>query len=256
LAAYLAVDPADWGTDAPVETSRWLVERSQCVRCHDRDETNNLRRERLAELRAGHVPEALPSLTWTGDKLHTSWIERTLAGRLAEPARPWLAARMPSFPTIAHELSLGLSAEHGWPATDGNPRPAADPDRVELGRQLTLPTGLDCRQCHAIGRIQPRGDERTQLARGIAFELARDRLRPAEFLRYALDPPRYDPTSRMPKLSPDGQHTALRSLAEGNAMVQFQAIWHYLQHFETTDEYQAGLRSGNQQPLPPVEIHP
>ncbi|MFO0914130.1 MAG: c-type cytochrome [Pirellulales bacterium] len=243
LAAYLATPLTDWGTEPPSETARWLVERSQCIRCHDRDGIASHRRERLAEMMAGHVPEALPSLTWTGDKLHTLWIERTVAGQLSHPTRPWLAARMPSFPAIAADLAGGLSSEHGWPASTGNSPPPADAERIELGRQLTLPTGLDCRQCHAIGLIQPRGDEKTQLAHGIAFELVRERLRPAEFLRYALDPPRYDPSSRMPKLSPDGQHTALRSLADGNAVVQFQAIWHYLNHFEKTDEYQADLRS-------------
>lgn len=258
LAAYLATPPADWGTEPPTETARWLVERSQCIRCHDRDVIASHRRERLAEMMAGHVPEALPNLTWTGDKLHTMWIERTVAGQLSQATRPWLAARMPSFPGIAADLARGLSSEHGWPESTGNSPPPADAERIELGRQLTLPTGLDCRQCHAIGLIQPRGDEKTQLAHGIAFELVRERLRPAEFLRYALDPPRYDPSSRMPKLSPDGQHTALRSLADGNAVVQFQAIWHYLNHFEKTDEYQADLRrtdsrKGTAPDRPPTE---
>ena len=42
-----------------------------------------------------------------------------------------------------------------------------------------------------------------------------------------LDPPRIDISTKMPKLSTGGK-TSIRNIADGDAKVQFDAIWQYL----------------------------
>jgi hypothetical protein len=213
-----------------VEDSARLIERLNCRGCHHRDAQLSPRGELIAEeSERGVPPEAWPNLTWAGEKLHASWLKPFLKGELPERPRPWLKGRMPAFPAYAETLTRGLVAEHGW---DQSPveQPKLDADAIENGRRLTLALGgLDCRQCHGIGGVVPAGDERTRLARGIDFLVLRDRMREEHFLRYALDPPRFDIATRMPKLAVDGRTTKIATIYDGDARRQFAAIWQYLQ---------------------------
>jgi hypothetical protein len=134
---------------------------------------------------------------------------------------------MPAFPGYAEELAKGLAAEHGVAGDDGA-RPF-DPEAAKVGEQLTLKVHLDCRQCHAVGDLQPTGDEKTRLAPGINFADIGQRLRYDYYHRFVLDPPRWDVTSRMPQLAPDGKTTKVTSFYDGDAAKQFDAIWHYIQ---------------------------
>ena len=47
---------------------------------------------------------------------------------------------------------------------------------------------------------------------------------------------RWDVTSRMPQLAPDGKTTKVTSFYDGDAAKQFEAIWHYIQSVKTTDK--------------------
>ena len=99
-----------------------------------------------------------------------------------------------------------------------------------IGEALaTRPGLLDCRQCHAIGDLPPTGDKQTLLAPGINFALTRDRIRFDFYRRFTLDPPRYDVTTRMPKLAADGRTTKVTDIFDGDARRQFEAVWQFLQ---------------------------
>lgn len=137
---------------------------------------------------------------------------------------------MPAFPAdYAARLAVGLAVEHGAGLDFRHSEPPK-PDLVELGRRLTLKDGgLDCRQCHGIGRLQPQGDDRTKLAPGINFAQSRERLRGDYYHRFVLDPPRYELATRMPKLSADGKTTKATAILNGDAKQQFEALWHYIQ---------------------------
>ena len=173
-------------------------------------------------------PEVLPALTWTGERFHSDWLARLLAGRLDSKSRPWMKARMPAFPGFAETLADALAAEHAVEnAPDSSHR--FDPELAEVGRQLSLQSGLDCRQCHAVGAIQPRGDEKTQIALGINFTHIRQRMRYEAYQRFMLDPPRYDINTKMIKLSEDGLSTKLRTVFDADTRRQFEALWHYIQ---------------------------
>lgn len=181
------------------------------------------------ESETGLPPEIVPNLTWAGEKLHSAWTHSLLVGQIAERSRPWMKLRMPSFPARARLLANGLAREHGL-SSDPSERPSIEPELAEIGEVLATRAGLlDCRQCHAIGPLPPTGDKSTLLAPGINFALTRERIRHDFYRRFTLDPPRYDVTTRMPKLAVDGRTTKVKNVFDGDARRQFDAVWHYLQ---------------------------
>jgi mono/diheme cytochrome c family protein len=210
-----------------VEETRYLVDRYRCFACHSRDGKTSPRGLLLQEESESGLPvETLPDLTWAGEKLRMGWVRSLLSGK-EKPSRPWLTARMPTFPN-AEALSAGLAAEHGL-SLDEEESIAVDPALAKLGRELVgLKTGLDCRQCHAMGSEEPIGDDRTQIALGINFATVRDRMRHEHYGRFVLDPPRFDIGTRMPRLVTDGRSTRVTSILGGDASKQFEAIWHYI----------------------------
>ena len=105
-----------------------------------------------------------------------------------------------------------------------------------IGEKLTLQTGLDCRQCHAIGNLQPRGDKDTKINVGVNFTYIRDRLRRDSYQRFMLDPPRYDINTKMIRLSEDRLTTKLKEYFDADAHQQFGAVWHYIQSLPEPNE--------------------
>ena len=213
----------------PQETSARLVKRLRCASCHDRDGRQSDRALVIAQEGSGRLPETIPSLTWAGEKLRSDWTRQLLSGELVQKTRPWLTARMPAFPTYAEPLAAGLACEHGIDPNESATDSTTDPSLVDAGEALTRQNGLDCRQCHAIGDLQPRGDKDTKIALGINFSHIRDRMRHDAYHRFMLDPPRYDINTRMIKLSEDGLTTKLKDFFDANAHQQFEAVWSYIQ---------------------------
>jgi mono/diheme cytochrome c family protein len=229
LAAFLTSGRDSPQRPAPAEDTAQFVSQLRCTACHDRDAARSPRRLIVAaDGRRGIAPDNLPSLTWTGEKLHQDWTARLLSGRLEERMRPWQPARMPAFPAYAQILTAGLVAQHGLAAgSEADFEP--EPQLAEFGRQLTLPATLDCRQCHGVGSEQPRGDDRTQIALGINLAHTRERLRHDYYRRFVLDPPRYDINTRMPRFAATDGTTRVKSILGGDAPAQFEAVWHYIQ---------------------------
>jgi hypothetical protein len=203
----------------------------RCGACHNRDhEAAPLRRIIAEESEHGVAPEGIPNLTWAGEKLHSQYVQDLLDGKRHTRARPWLRARMPAYPHYAGKLAAGLAAEHGVATSSGPHRPSKPTAPAPLGDRLTRKDGgLDCRSCHGVGQDEPTGDERTKVAQGINFAHSRERLREEFYLRFVLDPPRHDVTTRMPKLSADGKTTAATAILAGDARKQFEAIWEFIQ---------------------------
>ncbi|MDB5390501.1 MAG: Trehalose utilization [Planctomycetaceae bacterium] len=215
-----------------ITESRSLMHRLNCSACHSRDGKNSPLGEIIAEEGDGLPVESIPHLTWAGEKLRPDWIARLLRGDLKYKTRPLLKARMPAFPAYSW-LGEGMAKEHGaWfvapnASSEQNPQ---DAPLVELGHQLTLKTkGLDCRQCHGVGAEQPSGDKSTLISPGINFSVTAERMDFDFFPRLMMNPPRYDPSSRMPVFSVDGKTTAAKEILDGDANRQFDAIRKYLQ---------------------------
>ena len=134
---------------------------------------------------------------------------------------------MPAFPRYARVLAQGLAVEHAVDPDEAKPI-VVDPALVAVGEKLTLQTGLDCRQCHGIGNLQPRGDKNTKISEGINFTYIRDRLRHESYQRFMFDPPRFDINTNMIKLSANGITTKVKQYYDADAHKQFEALWHYI----------------------------
>ena len=241
LLEFIRLDLESLQRTDPIETSARLIEKLQCANCHDRDGRRSHRMLVIAEEGSGKVPEPLPALTWSGEKLQPTWTESLFAGESIFKSRPWIRARMPSFPAYAKALAHGLAAEHAV-----NPHQQSllevDADLAAIGENLTRQTALDCRQCHGIGNQLPRGDKNTKIAEGINFTDIRDRMRRDAYERFMFDPPRYDINTRMIRLSEDGLTTKVKEYFDADAHQQFAAVWHYIQSLPPREETENGTR--------------
>lgn len=246
LLRFLEAGRTSLDIDPPAEQADRLLLRFNCAACHDRDGSPSPRLEIIADEGSGKPHDPLPNLTWAGEKFQPEWTTRFLAGKLDYRPRPWLTARMPLFARETSHLPLGFAAQHGL-TSNSNPSRSTlntsslstrdtptETELIEIGRKLTLAGGLDCRQCHGVGSVQPRGDSRTKIALGINFSHVRERLNADHYQRFVLDPGRYDANSRMPRLAADGRTTKINFIFEGDARRQFDAIWRYIRNFDTS----------------------
>ncbi len=232
LQAFLSTAEPERTFLANDELAERHIQRLRCTACHHRDNIISPRGEIIAEESdRGLPPETLPNLTFAGEKLHAAAIADIVGGKVKEPQRTWLKARMPAFPFYADSIAHGLAAQHAVQATVHDaPTVAVTEDVLDIGKRLTLTNGgLDCRQCHGIGGQLAAGDEKTQLARGIDFLAVKKRVRYDFYRRFVLDPPRFDVGTRMPKFVTDGRITKVNHIYDGDARQQFDAIWLYLQ---------------------------
>ena len=227
IAAALQVGPQAWRRGGAGEFAQRQVQSLRCTTCHQLDgEQSSLGYILDEEAVGGHPPEAIPDLTWVGDKLRSDWTRRLLAGQLGYRAREHLRIQMPAFVSRAKWLSRGLAVQHGY-----GPEPAlrieVDPRKAAVGAQLAaMDTGMSCHRCHPIGNRQPQApfDARSTNLIHVA-----QRLRRSYYGRWMLNPQRIDPATKMLRFAPDGKQTSLRQYYEGDAIRQFDALWHYLQ---------------------------
>ncbi|MBL8756388.1 MAG: c-type cytochrome [Planctomycetes bacterium] len=231
LTAYLPfADSAPFHRSPLDYATRHLVA-DRCTACHALDGKPSTWAQWAAREGAGTplpkeqdpVAQGLPALTWVGSKLQPSWIERFVLGQEKSP-RPWLTARMPSFPHDGTPIAHGLVREHGYGQAD---EPVAPPN-AQLGlhgeRLLGQGTGFACTNCHALGdKPAAQVFERE----GIELITARGRLRHEYYTRWLRDPVRLDPDSRMPNFAPGGK-SAFTDVLGGDGAQQFEAIWQYL----------------------------
>ena len=237
LRAYLKAPPSQVSITQQANEAvlPHMLTRLRCTACHARDTSSATWPEVVAEEGSGKLPESVPQLTWVGEKLQGPWVAKLIKGEQHQKTRPWLTARMPGFPEYANQIAQAMANEHGVLFCEPVPN-ELDQRQIGLGHRLTLRDGgLDCRQCHGLGKELPRGDTATQIALGINFAMVRDRLRPEFAQRQLLDPPRYDIGSRMPRFAPDLRTTPFKQIEAGDARKQFEAIEQYLWSIKTEE---------------------
>ena len=226
LAAFLSGQGDSLARSTSVEATWRFMKELRCHACHTRgDRFADWPEVLFEEGVAGHPPENVPLLTWTGEKLRVEWMEKLFAGELAYKPRPWLTARMPSFPTRGIVIANGLAAEHGL-AREVKSGPLPEEGDLKIALKLTLKDGgLDCRQCHAMGAEVLKMENQ---AYGVSFGYIRHRMRYGYYQNWMLNPLRFNPATKMPRYSPDRQSTAIKHIFEGDARRQFDSLWHYL----------------------------
>jgi len=204
-----------------------------CQACHSYDNRGShwslLATETLhLKTKEKHLAQNRPSLSWVGEKLHSSWTQQLLEGKLPYTLRPWLAARMPAFSTYGEKLSKGLAMEHGIsPQTTKSLRQPITPDTAAIDHGEKIVTSAGCNACHAIADKKPIA----QFESGAPnLKYAQQRLQKEYFLRWMLNPQRIDPATTMPKYSfkEEDQIKTPFPILGGDAEKQHQAVWQYL----------------------------
>ena len=247
LAAFVSSPAAVSAAEAPSEIAERWIAALRCNACHRRDGQDDVWTSREHELVAlepllaaapgadavpYRVDQTRPSLTWAGEKLQPEWMAAFIAGEVAGKPRPWLKARMPSFPAYAPPIASGLALSHGCPPV-GPPPPAPDPALAEIGRSLAGKAGgFGCAACHRIGAADTGSPFEVE---GVNFMRVRSRLRKDYYDRWMRNPVRVEPGARMPQFAGDDGKTPHRDVLDGDAARQFDALWHYLMAGESIE---------------------
>ena len=234
-----------------VEFSERHIASNRCNACHQRDHTLSVisgmnttiekllatlppepPAERIADHGADHgenggaaAVNPAPSLTLSGDKLRPEWIAKFVGGELPYRTRPWLNQRMPAFPVRADLLGQGLAMSHGMPPVTPADPPSSGPGAEDGRKLLGSDGGFNCIQCHGVGAAPAVA---VFEAPGVNLGYANQRLQKDFYHRWMLNPLSFDPTTRMPKFSPDGVTTPLSDVLGGQARDQFEALWQAL----------------------------
>ncbi len=226
--------------DSPLEFAQRAVTELRCVACHQLDARQSVwssvteEANLLGALKGGptqanpHGPRfttSIPQLTWLGEKLQPAWSVKTIAGAHAEKTRPYLYGRMPAFPAYAEVLAKGLSHWHGFDDKTASWGGKEVELAAEGSKLLGDQGGFACTVCHDVGK-QPASAPFE--APAVNFAWASQRLRLSYYERWLAEPQRMDPETKMPRYSDAKGRTQLRSVFDGDAKRQFEAIRQYL----------------------------
>jgi mono/diheme cytochrome c family protein len=206
LRRFAGTDRASLGRQAPMEFADRELEILNCRECHGKF-------------------DGFPALDLVGEKLKPEWVDAFLSGKIPYKPRPWLDARMPSFPTFAQPLAQGIAMRLGFPPKTA-PEPAIDRQAAQVGQKLVSSEGgLSCISCHAVGSVAA-----TQVFEnaGINFAYISERLLKPYYERWLRNPLAIDPVSKMPVFFDEDLRSPLVGFYEGDGAKQIQAIWEYL----------------------------
>jgi mono/diheme cytochrome c family protein len=237
-AAIKAFAKTDWSAlsrESSAEFSQRQIRLLNCTACHIRDVQEDMWSKLAPEIIAMQqdlppeppppVEQSRPLLTWTGEKLHTEWMAKFIAGQIEYKPRPWLRSRMPAFASRAQLLAEGMTLDHGVSFTD-RPEPPVDADLAALGKKLIGRNGgFSCNQCHAINKTPALVPFDSPAPN---FMYVHERMRKDYYHRWTRSPSKYQPGTRMPTFADTEGKTAFKNILDGDAHQQFEAIWQYL----------------------------
>lgn len=218
-----------------------------CLACHVRGELDAL--DASAELFDTHDPtlglegRVPPPLTGVGAKLQRRWLKNTIGHGQRE--RPYLKTRMPGFgDDFAARLTTAFDAQDQPFEATISPLPddrKQAEEVVKVGQQLAGDKGMGCIACHLFA-----GEQGGSMAGIDLLHSTGERLRPAWFKQFVLDPYAFKPGTLMPKFYPGGKSTR-PEIADGDVDAQLDGLWHYLAKGRNVRK-PSGLRR------PPIEL--
>jgi mono/diheme cytochrome c family protein len=232
---------------------RRVLERKNCLGCHDRDDVRGISKHAAAMAQADaslnglHMTLIPPRLNAVGDRMQDEALATAIQGEQKSRRLDWLRVRMPKFPhtpveqaaLVAHlighdriperptEKPLTHSPDHrnggarrgGRTTRDSDSKP--DPQRLLAGRELLGGKGFSCVACHAVKDYTPKV---TALGtRGSNLFLIGQRMRTDYFFRWTRAPLRVMPGVEMPNYQRPHEFILPGKLDE-----QLTAIWEAL----------------------------
>lgn len=224
----------------PEERIPLEMTRLNCIACHQRGEDGGVKESLDAffgshEESLGNEARIPPPLTGIGAKLRPEWLNKVLYD--GEAIRPYMKTRMPQFGREALSSWTDLFSQvdrmpsHDLPEPDQKDRRAMR----DAGVLLLGEKGLNCIACH-----NHNGKESPGL-KGMDLMTTFQRLQPAWFRAYLLNPAAFRPGIIMPMYWPDG--VAIQTeILDGNTELQFQALWYHFSLGRSAAD-PAGIRS-------------
>jgi glucose/arabinose dehydrogenase/cytochrome c551/c552 len=238
-------------TVSPFENRQRIVRRLGCLRCHSRDSDRPPPIELAGATLGGSNLETIPfQRTPRLDLVHHKYVASHLHSAVREGVggmrHPRYSYRMPAFGDLALVVLQALAEADGDLLGDFAPEPptSADPTLGPLsGPQLTGFQGYSCVSCHIWnGQVLAEPDPG---AVGTDLTRLTNRIRRDWFDRFVENPLRFVPGTAMPSVFPHGQPATLRSVLDGDATRQRDAIWSYLA---------LGKSAPPPKPAPPIPV--
>jgi hypothetical protein len=233
LAAYRVIAGSE-RTPSPYHTRQRLLERSGCMRCHQRDSDRPAPLEIISSTLGGSMLESVPfqrtpRLTDTHQKYQPSALLSAIREGVSGLRHGRYSFRMPAFGTQAETLAQALAESDGEVPGQTLPDlpPPADPTAGSLaGPQLVGFQGYACVSCHLwSGQTLSEPDPG---AMGPDLTRVTGRIRREWFDRYLEGPARVHPGTPMPNIFTHGKPATLTSILDGNPTKQRDALWSYL----------------------------
>ncbi len=233
IEAYFAVAARE-KYPSPFETRQRIVRHLGCARCHQRDSDRPPPIELAASMLGGSNLETIPfqrtpRLHFVHQKFTASHLLAAVREGVAGLRHSRYSYRMPAFGDHAVVALQALAEADGdlIATTDPQPQESTDPTLGSLtGSQLVGFQGYSCVSCHiwngqALADPDPGavGPDLTKLS---------GRIRRDWFDRFVENPLRHNPGTAMPSVFPHGQPATLRTVLDGNAARQREAMWSYL----------------------------
>lgn len=199
----------------------------RCTACHDRGTLGGVADERDDYFQTtnpnlgpqGRIP---PTLTGVGAKLKPKWLREVLVSGRA--IRPYAKTRMPQFGTanIEHLIDL-FQRQDTLPAVElAETDDQEEQKRMrEAGFELVSEGGLNCIACHTFQ------EKPAMTMPAVDLTEMHERLKPAWFYHYMLEPKRFHRGTVMPAFWPDGK-SARKEILAGDTHQQISAIWEWM----------------------------
>jgi mono/diheme cytochrome c family protein len=210
------------------------LERSGCVRCHQRDTDRpaplELASSKLGGSNLETVPfQRTPRLTHAHQKFTRPYLIDAITKGVSGLRHKSYSFRMPVFGAEAETLVEALAEADGdLPANPEAPAPGpTDPTAGSLfGPRLIGFQGYACVSCHLWDG--QRLSEADPGAAGTDLTRVGGRIRHDWFDRFLEDPARFHPGTPMPGIFPKGRPAQLTSILDGDAARQREALGQYL----------------------------
>ncbi|XZE18571.1 hypothetical protein SH449x_003868 [Pirellulaceae bacterium SH449] len=222
----------------------------RCINCHVRDDYGGVHDAhnfffKGSELNLGDDGRIPPPLTLMGAKLQPNWLKKVLFD--GESVRYYMATRMPQYgadnlqhlPELFSRLDQLDGPEMKIPSPESRDESEREREKTlrPAGRELLGDKGANCVACHQFN------GKAANVNQGIDLLTSYERLQPAWFYHYLLNPGGFRPRTVMPTAWPDGKSN-FKTILEGDTDQQIEAIWYYLS-LGTSAADPSGVRTVN-----------
>lgn len=206
-----------------------------CYACHTRDGLGGVGRyrrgyfETVTGVDLGDEGRLPPPLSGVGRKLKPDWLKRLFHGDPKTTLRRHMTIRMPAFPHADVTALADLLGD----VDEANPAPASQVFATSTAGVETSPNGSIGRDLVGIGCIECHAFDSQAMPGVIGVDLTSvpERVFPAWFRDFVLNPGQIKSRTRMPSFFPEGKSQVPQVLG-GDATKQIAAIWDYLEQHE------------------------